>query len=87
MNVRDVLGEPESWPSHLNGEHHGNPNMRGAFITHVIAAGDQIAIQTQGAPCGEMFSVFLIADQNLRERTVRALRHGAEVHEVVAATL
>ncbi len=87
MNVRDVLGEPESWPSHLNGALHGNPNMRGATISLVISAGDQIAVQTKHAPCGETFSVFHIEDPGLRERTVRALRQGAEVHAAVAAAL
>ena len=85
--VRDVLGEPERWPSHLNGELHSNQNMRGATISLVIASGDQVAIQTKHAPCGETFSVFLIEDPKLRERTVRALKQGVEVHEAVAAAI
>jgi hypothetical protein len=61
--------------------------MRGALISDVMVAGDQIAIQTSGAACGDTITVFFIGDPDLRERTVRALRQGADVHEAVAATL
>lgn len=85
--VRDVLGEPESWPNSLNGDLQGILNMKGATISDVIASGSEIAVQTQGGADGPTFSVFVIEDENLRARTLRALRPGAPVHEAVAATI
>lgn len=82
--VRDVIGAPECWTHHLNGARLAMPDMRGAIISHVIARGDQIAIQTQGAASGTTFSIFVIEDRDLHERTARALRDGMDVHEAVA---
>lgn len=85
--VRDVLGEPESWPNSMNGDRQGIPNMKGATIWDVIAAGNEVAVHTQGAVCGPTFSVFIIEDQDLRERTVRALKLGAPISEALAASI
>jgi hypothetical protein len=85
--VRDVLGAPESWSNYMCGDWHGNANMKGATISEVIALGNELAIHTKGAPSGDTFSVFFIEDRDVRERTVRALRVGTEVHEAVAATI
>lgn len=56
--VRDVLGEPESWSNYMRGEWRGIPDMKGATISEVITSGNEIAVHTQGAACGETFSVF-----------------------------
>ena len=85
--VRDVLGEPESWPNSMNGECHGLPNMEGATISDVIAFGNEVAVHTLGGADGPTFSVFLIEDENLRARMLRALIPGAPVHEAVAAAI
>ncbi len=85
--VRDVLGEPESWSNYMRGEWRGTPDMKGATISEVVALGKEVAIHTKGAPGGDTFSVFVIEDQDLRARTVRALRRGVEVHEAVAAAI
>jgi len=85
--VRDVLGEPESWPNSMNVDGQQIPNMNGATIWDVIASGNELAVQTKGAACGPTFSVFIIEDPDLRERTVRALKLGAPVSEVLVARL
>ena len=85
--VRDVLGAPESWPNAMNSDWQGIPNIKGATIWDVIASGNEVAVQTQGAACGPTFTVFIIEDQKLRERTVRALKIGASVREVLAARI
>jgi len=85
--VRDVLGEPESWPNSMNGDSHGILDMRGATISDVISSGDEIAVHTQGGADGPTFSVFVIEDENLRTQMLRALRPGAPVQEAVAASL
>jgi hypothetical protein len=85
--VRDVLGEPESWPNSMNRTAPGTPNMEGATIWGVIACGNELAVHTIGAVSGPTFSVFVIEDQELRERTVRALKLGAPVREVVTAAI
>ena len=85
--VRDVLGEPESWPNTMNGKAPGVPNMEGATIWGVIACGSELAVHTVGAVSGPTFSVFVIEDRELRERTVLALKLGAPVREVLTATI
>jgi hypothetical protein len=85
--VRDVLGEPESWPNSMNGDCRGIPNMQGATISDVIASGNEVAVHTQGGVDGPTFSVFVIEDEDLRARMLRALRPGAPVHEAVAAAI
>jgi hypothetical protein len=85
--ARDVIGAPESWPNHLNGHSKEPPDMRGATITEVFAAGDQIAIHTKGAVCGETFSTFVVEDQELRDRLTQVLRPELNVYEAVAAEI
>jgi len=85
--VRDVIGEPESWPNPMHREWQGPRDMRGATITEVFAAGDQIAVQTKGAVCGETFSTFVVEDQELRDRLTQVLRPELNVYEAVAAEI
>jgi hypothetical protein len=85
--VRDVIGEPESWPNLMHCEWQGPQDMRGATIAEVFAAGDQIAVQTKGAVCGETFSTFMVEDQELRDRLTQVLRPELSVYEAVAAEI
>ena len=62
--VRDVIGEPESWPNFLHEEWHKSQEMRGARITEVFASGEQLGIQTKGAVCGETFATFVVANED-----------------------
>ena len=85
--VRDVIGEPESWPNHLNGHSKEPPDMRGAVITDAFSLGDEIGVQTMGAACGETFSTFVVEDQELRDRLTQVLRANLNVYEAVATAL
>jgi hypothetical protein len=85
--VRDVIGEPESWPNHLNGHSKEPPDMRGAVITDAFALGDQIGVQTQGAACGETFSTFVVEDPILRARLTQVLRANQNVYAAVASEI
>lgn len=85
--VLDVIGAPESWQHYLNRACNASPDLRGAIISHVFSCGNLIAIQTYGAACGTTFSIFVIEDRDLFERTKRALREGVEVHAAVAAAI
>jgi hypothetical protein len=85
--VRDVIGEPESWPNHLNGHSKEPPDMRGAVITDAFALDDQIGVQTQGAACGETFSTFVVQNPVLRDRLMQILRANQSVYEAVAAEI
>lgn len=85
--VRDVIGEPESWPNFMHEEWQGLQDMHGATIADVFAAGDQIAIQTKGAVCGETFSTFVVEDKELRDRLRQLLRPDLCVYEAVAAAI
>jgi len=85
--VRDVIGEPESWRNQLNGHSKEPPDMRGAVITDAFALGDEIAVQTKGAACGETFSTFVVEEQNLRDRLTQVLRANLDVYEAVATEI
>jgi hypothetical protein len=85
--VRDVLGEPDSWPNFMHEEWQQGRDMRGAIITVVFAAGDQIAVQTKGAICGETFSTFVVEEQELRDRVMQILRPELSVYAAVATAL
>ncbi len=87
MFVRDVLGEPDSWPNFMNEKWQQARDMRGAIITVVFAAGDQIAVQTKGAICGETFSTFVVEEQEVRDRVMQILRPDLSVYAAVAIAL
>jgi len=86
-SVRDVIGEPESWPNHLYVAGEGPTDIRGATISQVFTAGNDIAVCTHGGACGATFSIFAVEDKELRERVERALRPGLDVHEAAAAEI
>ena len=85
--VRDLIGEPESWPNFMQAEWQKSQDMRGATITAVFIAGRELAIQTRGAVCGKTFSTFVVEDRDLRERLARILRPDLGVYEAVAAEI
>lgn len=85
--VRDVIGEPETWPNHFHVAGEGPTEIRGATISQVFSAGNNIAVCTEGGACGATFSVFAVEDKELRERVERVLRSGLEVHEAATAEI
>jgi hypothetical protein len=87
MFVRDVLGEPDSWPNFMHEEWQQARDMSGALITVVFAAGDQIAIQKKGAICGETFSTFVVEEREVRDRIMQILRPDLSVYAAVATAL
>jgi hypothetical protein len=87
MNVRDVIGEPETWPNHFHVAGNGPTEIRGATISQVFTAGTDIAVRTEGGACGATFTVFAVEDKELRDRVARAMRLGLDVHEAAAAEI
>lgn len=85
--VRDVIGEPESWPNFMRIEWQRPQDMRGATISEVFASGDQLAIQTKGAVCGATLSTFTVNDEELRDRLMHILKPDLSVYEAVAAAI
>ena len=85
--VRDVIGEPETWPNHLHIAGEGPTEIRGATISQVFCAGNDIAVCTEGGACGVTFTVFAVEDNAFRARIERALRFGMDVHEAAAAEI
>lgn len=85
--IADVIGQPESWPNTVDTIWGGEPDMRGAIIADVVASGNEIAVYTNGATCGETLSFFVIEDRELMQQVAAALMVGSEVHAAVAAPL
>lgn len=52
--VGGVIGEPETWPNHLQVAGEGPTDIRGAIIAQVFTAGNDIAIRTEGGACGDV---------------------------------
>jgi len=82
--VSDVIGNPESWPNCLRVDGEGSSDFQGATISEVIVAGNEVAVCTTGGACGATFSVFTIADEELRNRVALALRPGLNVYLAAA---
>ena len=85
--VRDVIGMPESWPNFLHQEWRKSQDMRGARITEVFVSGDEFAVQTKGAICGETFATFVIEDRMLRDRIVQIMTPDLSVYAAVATAI
>ena len=81
--VADVIGAPETWPNYSRVSPGAKIDMRGARIIALEASEDGIAVTAKGVGCGRTYSVFAIADADLRTRTMRALKRGMDVHEAV----
>ena len=79
--VRDVIGEPDSWPNTLGVAGEGPSDIRGATIAQVINAGNDLAIRTEGGACGATFSIIAVEDKDLRDGVAHALQVGLDVHE------
>jgi hypothetical protein len=73
--LRDVLGDPESWPNYRNGGW-GMPLLRGATIVSASEGEPdelRIAIEARGKM---MHSTFVIADRDVRHRLLEILQPG-----------
>lgn len=79
----DVLGPPETWPNYSRFRDFTRRDMQGAVICAVEVHDAEIAVSTQGAACGPTYSVFVVDDPELRERAMRVLRLGLDVHAAV----
>jgi hypothetical protein len=79
----DLLGPPESWPNHSQFRDFVRRDMSGAVISAVELRENGIAVSTDGAVCGPTFTMFPIEDPDIRERALRVLRLGLEVHAAV----
>lgn len=78
--IRDVLGEPESWPNYLAGGF-GMPLLRGATIVAALEAEPdelRIAIDARGHI---LHSTFVIADRDQRHRLLEILQPGMLLEE------
>ena len=83
--VRDVIGEPESWPNDLQGELTESPDMFGAKVSASFTSGDQLAIQTDGSASGMTFVTFNVANADLCARIVAAMWPGRDLYTALAA--
>jgi hypothetical protein len=79
----DVLGPPETWPNFSRFRDFTRRDMQGAVISAVETRDAEIVVSTQGGISGPTYSVFRVADPDLRERAMRVLRLGLEVHSAV----
>lgn len=73
--IRDVLGDPESWPNFRDGGW-GIPDVSGATVVGAREAEPdelRIAIEVRGQI---LHSTFAISDANERQRILRVLQPG-----------
>ena len=79
--VLEVLGEPEDWLNAYSPHSSKKLDMRGAVIAAVFASGSDFGIQTRGSPSGETIALFSIKDADVRDRLVKVLKVGMDVHD------
>jgi hypothetical protein len=73
--IRDVLGDPQSWPNYRNGAW-GRPLLQGATIVSASEAEPdelRVAIEADGQM---MHSTFVITDRDVRHRLLEILQPG-----------
>ena len=78
--IRDVLGDPESWPNYRNGMW-GRPVLRGATIVNAgEAEPDEVRVTIEAE--GQMLhSNFAITDPEVRHRVLEILQPGLELQD------
>ena len=81
--VRDVLGDPESWPNVTAG-FPGIPIPLEAVIVQVVVMGAELMIITNGGSAVPTVSTFVISDPVLLDALVDVLTPGLKVREVVS---
>jgi hypothetical protein len=84
--IRDVIGEPETWPNVMSKDH-GPWDMIGAQIFAAFCLHDHLAIQTKGFSSGLTFATFKDADADLCERIIAAMWPGRDLLEALAAAV
>jgi hypothetical protein len=86
--VRDVIGEPSSWPNQISdGDHNEIPDMNGATIVDVYSSGRQLAIYTRNSASREALSIFYVDDWDLRARIANVLLPGLAVNDAVSIAI
>ena len=84
--IRDVLGEPETWRSYLNGGSR-MPLLRGAIVVSAREAEPdelRLAIEARGQM---LHSTFVIGDRDVRHRLLEILQPGTELAECLKQEL
>jgi hypothetical protein len=84
--IRDVLGDPESWPNYRAGEWR-MPLLSGATIVSAHEAEPdelRLAIEARGVI---LHSTFVIHDRDVRHRLLEVLQPGAELEACLAREL
>ena len=83
--VQDVLGPPEAWTNCVSDQLIGLPDMRAATIGDVFVCRNKLTLYVQGADGAEAVAVFVIEDQELREKIATAMHPGKSVHAALRA--
>lgn len=77
--VCDVLGGPESWENCISDDAAGSPDMRGATVLDVFVSRNELTLYVRGANGTESATVFVIKDQDVRQKVVPAMHPGVDV--------
>jgi hypothetical protein len=82
--VRDVLGEPTSWPNRIADGLNDECDMDGAVVLDVFVSGNQLAVYTRNVTGIEALSIFNIDDSELRARIATRVLPGLDINAAVA---
>jgi len=77
--VCGVLGEPASWENCISDELAGSPDMRGATVLDVFVSRNELTLYARSLNGTESATVFVIQDQDLRQKVATAMHPGADV--------
>lgn len=71
--VCDVLGEPASWANCISDQLVGLPDMRGATIVDLFVSRNELTLYAKGTNGAQSMAVFVIENQDLREKVATAI--------------
>lgn len=77
--ISEILGEPESWANCVSDELDGLANLRESTIVDVFVSRNELTLYALGKNGVEAVAVFVIEDQDLRQKIAKAILPGADV--------
>ena len=81
--VQEVVGKPIAWPFLISDDPSGMFDVLGATILDIFVTQQRLFVYMQTVTGSQTIAVFLIEDQELRERTAAALKPGTQLADAL----
>lgn len=85
--VSDLRRESESWVNCTSDDLGGLPDIRGATIVDVFVSRNEVTLYALGRNGAQSLAVFVIEDQEIRQKVVSAMHPGVDVLSALRAAI